>query len=511
MFDRVNISESNKIILVEFNRLASSIISYSYLVNVLSKKYNANVVAYRLTAKKNWIKDFIWKLISKLFFLNTFQVYKSFGTKTFICPNNINLDYKYEKRIKIIVKKIKNKNDLLNLKVDNIYIGDLIYDSYLMNFKQPTIDIKNNDFFLFLDHSLRTFFQWNIIFNKYKVTSVIVSHSVYTLAIPLRIAISKEIPSFQCSSQHLYKLSKKNIYAYREFFEYKRMFKKINKKVKKRAIFLAKKKINKKFSGNDLALGSTISAYKKVKLKRIIKKTKNIKVLIATHCFFDNPHPYGKNLFVDFHEWLDYLGKISKKTDYDWYIKLHPDYLKGTKDIIRTYLNNYPNITYVPSKYSHHQLIDEGIDVALTCWGSIAHEYPLFNKLVVNSSINNPHINYKFSLNPKNIKVYKNILYNLKKYLNSTKKNDIYEFYAMNFILKKNWLIDNLNFMISNNKYGYYFQFKPPFYDYWIKKEFNQKKHTLIQKDISKFLKSNDYLINWNKIKINNFFNKNAK
>ena len=76
----------------------------------------------------------------------------------------------------------------------------------------------------------------------------------------------------------------------------------------------------------------------------------------------------------------------------------------------------------MPSKYSHHQLIEEGIDVALTCWGSIAHEYPLFNKLVVNSSINNPHINYKFSLNPKNIQVYKNILYNLKKYLNSTKK-----------------------------------------------------------------------------------------
>ena len=66
MFDKVNISESKKIILVEFNRLASSIISYSYLVNVLSKKYNANVVAYRLTAKKNRIKDFIWKLTKSI-------------------------------------------------------------------------------------------------------------------------------------------------------------------------------------------------------------------------------------------------------------------------------------------------------------------------------------------------------------------------------------------------------------------------------------------------------------
>ena len=69
MFDKVNISESKKIILVEFNRLASSIISYSYLVNVLSKKYNANVVAYRLTAKKNWIKDFIWKIIYINYFI----------------------------------------------------------------------------------------------------------------------------------------------------------------------------------------------------------------------------------------------------------------------------------------------------------------------------------------------------------------------------------------------------------------------------------------------------------
>ena len=45
----------------------------------------------------------------------------------------------------------------------------------------------------------------------------------------------------------------------------------------------------------------------------------------------------------------------------------------------------------------------------------------------------------------------------------------------MNFILKKNWLIDNLNFMISNNRYGYYFQFKPSFYDYWIKKSLIKK------------------------------------
>ena len=78
-----------------------------------------------------------------------------------------------------------------------------------MNYKKPTIDLNDRSFTFFLDHSLKTFFQWKEIFKKYDVKSVIVSHSVYTLAIPLRIAIHKNISAFQCSSQHIYRLSKR--------------------------------------------------------------------------------------------------------------------------------------------------------------------------------------------------------------------------------------------------------------------------------------------------------------
>ena len=132
-------NKKKKIILLEFNRLSSSIISYSYLANILQKKYNSEIFAYRLTAKKNKLKDLLWKIFSKIKIFNTFQVYDSFGAKSFINPQSTYLKPQYLKKIKNIKKNINSKNDLLSLKVDKIYIGDLIYDSYLMNFKNQLL------------------------------------------------------------------------------------------------------------------------------------------------------------------------------------------------------------------------------------------------------------------------------------------------------------------------------------------------------------------------------------
>ena len=88
LFQRAPTSSNKrkKIILLEFNRLSSSIISYSYLTNILQKKFNSEIYAYRFTAKKNNLKDLLWKILSKIKLFNTFQVYESFGVSSFINP-----------------------------------------------------------------------------------------------------------------------------------------------------------------------------------------------------------------------------------------------------------------------------------------------------------------------------------------------------------------------------------------------------------------------------------------
>ena len=70
-------------------------------------------------------------------------------------------------------------------------------------------------------------------------------------------------------------------------------------------------------------------------LQKIIKRQLNYnkkKIIVATHCFFDNPNAYGNFLFNDFYDWLIFIGKIGEKLkkNYEIYIKPHRDYLPGT-------------------------------------------------------------------------------------------------------------------------------------------------------------------------------------
>ena len=88
----------------------------------------------------------------------------------------------------------------------------------------------------------------------------------------------------------------------------------------------------------------------------------------------------------------------------------------------------------------------EGLDIVLTCMGTIGFEYALFNKTVVNASIHNPHYLYNFNLNPNNLIKYKYILNYLKKYKKmKINKNQIYMYYFMMHIFHpKNWLFNKI-------------------------------------------------------------------
>ena len=118
--------------------------------------------------------------------------------------------------------------------------------------------------------------------------------------------------------------------AYNEFKQFPKLFKKLPSIEKKRGIQKAKKQLKKRLNGIvgvDMPY-STKTAYGKIDLKnRLLKRNKKLKVLITTHCFFDSPHSYGYNIFPDFYEWIDFLGRMTGKTNFDWYIKTHPDYL----------------------------------------------------------------------------------------------------------------------------------------------------------------------------------------
>jgi hypothetical protein len=495
VFDVNTINPRNtKIALFELNYMQSSLIAYSYLASAVQSKYGASIVAYNPNYFSGWVKKSLNKLM-KLFQLREYGAYKSFGVNKFI-DINPSIQQKIEARILVekLNEQIKTKRDIEEIALRGIWIGDLIYDTYLRRYSKATIELSSKDFREFLVKTIEIFLYWEYFFKNNDVCFINVSHCVYDLAIPLRIAISKGIPAFQSSITHVYRMSNKDYFAYNDFFYFPKTYQEMPEDFKSAGIDEAKRRIERRFAGEvGVDMGySTKSAYQLGQHKRLLSKSSKIKILIATHCFFDSPHSYGNNLFPDFYEWLDYLGKISLATDYDWYIKTHPDSLPGNKRILEDFIKKYPKFSILPADSSHHQIIADGLDVALTVYGTIGFEYAALGIPIINCSVNNPHIAYDFNIHPKSLDEYHYLLINLEELNLAINKNQVYEYYFMrNIYNTANIFFNNYNATIKKLR-GYSSQFTDRVYVEWIA-EWTPAKHDSILRAFQNYLDTEDY------------------
>ena len=503
LFKNKNKKSTNQI-LVEFNPWPHFHIILSYVANILSKKHSSEVVAYfgHKILINTFNESIIFKLkwfLSNFFCIKTFSVYKSFNTKRFLNPaftTDINIKaINYSKKI---LKKINNNFDIEEIFIDGIWLGDLFYDSYLKAFECETIDIYENKFRDFLVEFLKLYFFWKKYFNSNKIKSVVVSHGVYSLAIPLRIAIKKNIPAYIPdwekiqSLKKTHNLFKKRISGIDMQYKY---FKKISKKKNLKNKFnlnIAKNSLKLRLEGgsNDLYYMNNLNETSKIKK---YKNTSNrIKVVIYCHTFFDSPHVFGKNLFPDYKMWLDYLEQIMKRTDYLWFIKSHPNSDIKTDEYIKILSKRNKNLINLPKNLTPKSISELGIKYALTMYGTVGSELPLYNIILINASLNNPHINYNFNLHPRSIVEYEKFLLNLKNIKIKINKKDIYEHYYMkHFYFHNKWIFKDFNKMKENLNNGKDL-YNHKIYEYWAN-NINQNRHKEICQKLLRFFNSGEY------------------
>ena len=142
----------------------------------------------------------------------------------------------------------------------------------------------------------------------------------------------------------------------------------------------------------------------------------------------------------------------SKNLDYDWYIKTHPDASLETQIAVKEIVLDRSNIRLIPPETSWHQLAQEGLDFALTCYGSVGHELPLLGIQVINVSENNPHIAYDFNWHTTTLEEYKDRLYDLPNLNKNVNLADIYQFYYLNYryVIVDDFIFDSFQSMTSD-------------------------------------------------------------
>jgi len=342
-----------------------------------------------------------------------------------------------------IIKTLQVPEDLLELNIDGVRLGIDIYESILRS-GSPTVDLFSIRSLFQLYRALRFYTFFRDLVLKGKVSAAVLSHDCYIYPGSLaKICHRHGIPVYYVNAFEMMRSSSTHD-LYRKFSLYPEYFRSVSPALRHALIEKAQKSLTKRLTGSigiDMPY-QTKSAFEEAALPRQTRDSSSLKVLIATHCFYDNPHAYSKMLFPDFYTWLVFLGKISNSTDYDWYVKPHKDFLPGTLSTLKRICALYPRLSLINPDVSFHQLRREGVDIALTCYGSIGHELPLIGYRVINASYN-PHIAYTFNHHCSTKEEYRDLILNLRDLAVPIRSEEIYEFYAVHHYLVRS---DNLLF-----------------------------------------------------------------
>lgn len=316
--------------------------------------------------------------------------YRTLGAKRFFSLENAFLNpivilLSLAKTINLFLI-VKNKDDILNVKVKGVCIGDLIYDSIIReNEKVYTVEklAVTRDFFLVFK-SFCFYFYYDRVLSLGDYRYLITSHKTY-----VQYGILCKVAKFKgcdviLKDMNLFKNYKKDIDIEEHIM--KPSVDDFSSCIKdKRHISESRKYINDRFSGaaNDMDI-DVLTAFvgKKTYTKEMLLdffsiNNKKKLCFIMPHAFSDSPHVGTEMIFSDYYDWLvATLESISRNNNFNIFIKPHPtSYCWGEDGVVESILkkNKITNVYIVPDDFNTNS-VPFVADLVITCQGTIALE-----------------------------------------------------------------------------------------------------------------------------------------
>lgn len=488
-------------VLVELNSLYFSHPGYSYLLNALGKKYRAAPVAYSAYRSKTRLSSFLFTLRA-LIPAGKFLSYRSMGVNQFVKPfiSRGNLQSNAT-RAKLVVLGLNNKQDLEDLEIDGIHVGDLIYGAFISIYREPSVSLGDPRLRSLVADFLGLLGFWKSYFSRHGIKAVVSSHLVYEMGLPARVALSYGVEAFHFidTGTGITRVNPVNSFYGFEHEGFANRFSELSTEQQELALELAERRLSARFSGlGDPDLNPSAARQYRRQTEGSGKPgpfdpADTFRVLIAGQLFWDSPHKRGKALFSDFYEWLVFLGEFSAQSEHSWYVKGHPDG-KGQEDwMYQEIVLRFPHLKMVPPDVTHHEIFSAGVDVALTVHGTIGFEYPLHGIPVVNASTVHPHIAFDFSVTPKSLEEYLTVLRHLESLTPASSRHEILKYYFIkNIYFTPNIFFDDyqgqIRSVLPRNS--------AKAFDAWIAQWGNDKHQTLV-KALDRFVASQDDRLCW--------------
>ena len=399
---------AQKVVLVGQFHWNPNIYLYSLVANEVCARTGARIDSFDFNDQRDCLAE---------------RIYASFGAKRA-------LDWSAAQKFKqqadqdteTIFSGLRTKWDVLNIAADGVVIGDLIYDTYLRFFTAATVELGDPRLRKLIYEAVIISLFTKDYFARNQVVGVFPDHTVYIkCGILVRVAFAHKVPVYILPyNPHFYILQldpelsegMTNVTKRWSYYKYKQIFGQLPADQQEAGREKARGALEERLSGKiDTRVLVGHSAYGRASAERILGTSDKPKILVLLHDFCDSVHCFREMLFPDFYEWAHHLLSKAAETDFEWYVKPHPNSMTSEAKnatnaaVIAGLKQRFPKMILLDAAVSNRQLVDEGISAMFTVHGTAGHELAYLGVPVVNAG-DNLHVAYDFNLTPKTVEEY---------------------------------------------------------------------------------------------------------
>ncbi|MDI9355577.1 MAG: hypothetical protein QM536_00935 [Chitinophagaceae bacterium] len=363
------------------------------------------------------------------------KIHKSFGSDVIFNNGDLYHDQNFiqDELTKIIVEL--NPDKVLDITFENVYVGDLIYDTYLRFFHRPTMAIVDHEVIRTIEIGLNVYYNFKYFLKRHNVKVLLNTYSSYIHhGIPARLCLQQNIDVYTIASDDNYvikKLSMKNNTSAPDNWKYNP-----EKKIPKKHLEEAKKRLESRFSGN-IDHATTYmkqTSYHNIPLDNKIQslfQEKERNIVVYAHDFYDSPHFFRELQMRDLYQYLkETLSALSSITDTQVFIKIHPNGIAGAKEqaieLVQSF--NKKHFHILDESVSNLHIVTLNPTYIATARGTIGTEMPYFGIPTI-ALYDNIYCNFNFVYTARTKEEYFDILKGHKKIQIDFDREKIYSFY----------------------------------------------------------------------------------
>lgn len=339
---------------------------------------------------------------------------------------------------------VRSKEDVLGYEALGVKIGIAIYDTYLREFMEATVQLDTPRFRAVANEAFIILHATAEYFMRHQVKMVVLGHCVYNnwkiLSDYAQTQNAQVFVTYNSRSIPLHDVNANRGLQTTDHTGYKGAFLRLAPDVQERARAAGGDLLARRVSGEldpGISYMSSSAYAGSVTALPAVSPGKKA-IVIMLHSFFDSPHMYEKMVFPDFLEWvhqtLDACSSDEVRSRNEVFVKPHPNRFAAEDALIADILAQYPFAKLLAAETSNGAIAALGPACILTVHGSVAAEFSYLGVPVITCG-DNPCSSFGFTFEARTKEEYAGLVRNsdmLK--LSPEQRAEVGEFMFMHYL-----------------------------------------------------------------------------